>query len=119
MVVKTDMGEKKMDIGLKIKSYRKQSGFTQEELAKKAFISRSYLADVERNRYNPSLETLDKIISALNITKLEFYKDETDIHNNDCFTEEDIALLNKIKSLSKEDSKKIQDIINIFEKENK
>ena len=37
-----------MDIGKRIKFYRNNAGLTQEELANKACMSRSYLADVER-----------------------------------------------------------------------
>ncbi|KLU63771.1 HTH-type transcriptional regulator SinR [Desulfosporosinus acididurans] len=56
-----------MRVGESLKTYRKQKGFTQVELAKKAGISRSYLADVEAGRYNPSLDTLTAVAKALNI----------------------------------------------------
>ena len=56
-----------MDIGSKIKEYRIKEGLTQVQLAKESNISRSYLADVERNRYNASVETLIAISKALNI----------------------------------------------------
>lgn len=49
-----------------IRQARKASGYTQEVLAKRAHISRTYLADVERNRYNPSMTTLQNIAQALN-----------------------------------------------------
>lgn len=65
-----------MNLGERIRFYRKENSLTQQALAKKANISRSYLADVEKNRYNPSLETLDKIIMALGLTKTEFFKDD-------------------------------------------
>ncbi|WP_434169121.1 helix-turn-helix domain-containing protein [Peribacillus frigoritolerans] len=56
-----------MSIGKNIKKYRKKLGFTQMELATKANISRSYLGDVENERYNVSLDVLGKIAKALNI----------------------------------------------------
>ena len=56
-----------MDIGSKIKEYRNKENLTQMELANKSNISRSYLADVEKNRYNASVETLIAISKALNI----------------------------------------------------
>lgn len=56
-----------MSIGEKIKIHRKKAGLTQVVLAEKANMSRSYLADLERNRYNPSLDTLTAIAEALNI----------------------------------------------------
>jgi len=56
-----------MSIGEKIKLHRKNAKLTQVQLAEKANMSRSYLADLERNRYNPSLDTLTAIANALNI----------------------------------------------------
>lgn len=56
-----------MSIGARIKRFRKQKGLTQIKLATNAGISRSYLADVEANRYNPSLATLMDIAQALGI----------------------------------------------------
>lgn len=56
-----------MSIGKQIKSYRNKQKLTQSELAKRSNISRSYLADVESDRYNPSLETLKAVANALNI----------------------------------------------------
>jgi transcriptional regulator with XRE-family HTH domain len=67
-----------MSIGKQIKSYRKQKGFTQEGLAMKANISRSYLADVERDRYNPSLDTLTRIAAALEIESGLLLKPDSD-----------------------------------------
>lgn len=55
-----------MQVGKRIKSVRNGSGLTQKELAMRANMSRSYLADVESDRYNPSLDTLVKIADALN-----------------------------------------------------
>lgn len=57
-----------MNIGARIKRSRKQIGLTQTKLAENAGISRSYLADVEADRYNPSLKTLIVLAQALGIT---------------------------------------------------
>ncbi|ATI77086.1 helix-turn-helix domain-containing protein [Bacillus paralicheniformis] len=56
-----------MSVGQRLKYWRKQKGYTQAQLAEKANMSRSYVADVERDRYNPSVETLSSIAKALNI----------------------------------------------------
>lgn len=56
-----------MELGARIKHFRKKRGLTQIELAELANISRSYLADMERDRYNPSLDTLIAIAQALHI----------------------------------------------------
>ncbi|MHB8063374.1 MAG: helix-turn-helix domain-containing protein [Ruminiclostridium sp.] len=57
-----------MSIGKRIKKVRKNLGFTQDNLASRANISRSYLADVENGRYNPSFNTLERIAGALEVS---------------------------------------------------
>jgi transcriptional regulator with XRE-family HTH domain len=69
-------------IGDNIKFFRKKAKMTQMELAKKAKISRSYLADVERNRYNPSFDTLKAIASALNVPISSLIGEEDDKNLN-------------------------------------
>ena len=57
-------------IGERIKEARKAAGLTQVELAKKTELSRSYIGDIEKDRYNPSVSTLQLIATATN-TPLE------------------------------------------------
>ncbi len=57
-------------IGERIKIARKSAGLTQLELAKKTNLSRSYIGDIEKDRYNPSVSTLQLIATATN-TPLE------------------------------------------------
>lgn len=66
-----------MDIGTQIKELRKAKKMTQVELAARAEISRSYLADVEAGRYNPSLETLSKLAQALSVEVSALFKGNT------------------------------------------
>ncbi|MEC0292372.1 helix-turn-helix transcriptional regulator [Bacillus subtilis] len=56
-----------MTIGQRIKAIRKERKLTQVQLADKANLSRSYLADIERDRYNPSLSTLESVAGALGV----------------------------------------------------
>ncbi|KUO75684.1 MAG: hypothetical protein APF77_04105 [Clostridia bacterium BRH_c25] len=63
-----------MDIGTQIKELRKAKKMTQVELSAHAEISRSYLADVEAGRYNPSLETLSKLAQALSVEVSALFK---------------------------------------------
>ncbi|WP_170875161.1 helix-turn-helix domain-containing protein [Virgibacillus pantothenticus] len=71
-----------MNIGEKIKFFRKQAKLTQKGLAVKSNLSRSYIADLERNRYNPSVETLQVIAYALNITTNDLLKENKTIDND-------------------------------------
>ena len=51
-------------IGKKIRDARKNAGMTQVELAKATNLSRSYIGDIEKDRYNPSVSTLQAIAKA-------------------------------------------------------
>lgn len=55
-----------LTIGENIKKARKQANLTQVELAKITNLSRSYIGDIEKDRYNPSLSTLKAIAKATN-----------------------------------------------------
>jgi transcriptional regulator with XRE-family HTH domain len=49
----------------RIKALRRAKDWSQEQLAERAAIQRSYLADLERGHRNPSVRTLVKIANAL------------------------------------------------------
>ena len=59
-----------MSIGENIKKVRKEKKLTQEKLSKEMGISRSYLSDVENNRYNPSSKTLNMFADKLDVSML-------------------------------------------------
>jgi len=56
----------KKRFGLVIKTWRRKSGISQEELAWRAGLHRSYVADIERGARNASLQSIEKLAKALN-----------------------------------------------------
>jgi transcriptional regulator with XRE-family HTH domain len=50
-----------------VKYYRSRLEITQEELARRAGLNRSYLAGIESGRRNISARTLEKLASALGV----------------------------------------------------
>ena len=62
-------------IGSRIQILRMRKKLTQVELAKLAKVHRSYLAAVETGDRNISLESLDKIIHALDMDYDNFFND--------------------------------------------
>jgi transcriptional regulator with XRE-family HTH domain len=62
--MKNDIQKK---FGLKIKEQRIKLHLTQEELAFKANLHRTYIGMVERGEKNISLKNIEKISKALNI----------------------------------------------------
>jgi transcriptional regulator with XRE-family HTH domain len=51
-----------------IKYYRSQLELTQEELARRAGVNRSYLAGIESGRRNTSARTIEKLAKALGVS---------------------------------------------------
>lgn len=62
-------------VGNRIKTLRMQQNISQEKLALKADLDRTYIAGVESGKRNLSLKSLDKIISALEISYRDFFID--------------------------------------------
>lgn len=85
-----------MTVGENIKFLRKKAAFTQQELAKLANISRSYLADIERDRYNPSVDTIKAIAKALSVPVSSIVEDSHHLNRD-----------SKIPELTKKDEKDI------------
>lgn len=90
-----------MSIGEKIKSYRKAKKLTQVELAKKSNISRSYLTDIENDRYNPSIETLKSIAKSLEISLGDLVSDD-DVSKNQLNEKDKKSITNDLKELMDE-----------------
>ena len=55
-------------LGRRIKTLRKESGLTQEDLAFEVGVNRSYMGFIERGERNPSLAMLKKIAKALKVS---------------------------------------------------
>jgi len=68
------MGMKEV-VGEQIRKARKVKGMTQERLAELSGLSFSYISDVERGTRNISLESLEKIVMALNIRLVQLFAD--------------------------------------------
>lgn len=64
----------KLAISNNIKRIRKEQGISQEKLALKANIDRSYMSELERQLANPSIEALLKIGNALEVTPSELLR---------------------------------------------
>ncbi len=63
----------KEKIGQRIRSLRKKLNLSQEALALKSEVDRTYMTDVENGRRNVSIEILEKIIIALEVSFNEFF----------------------------------------------
>lgn len=63
-----------IEIGRRIKIYRKKIRMSQENLAEECELDRSYLGSVERGERNVTILTLERIIKVLGVTYKEFFE---------------------------------------------
>lgn len=63
-------------VGERIRTLRKEKGYTQESLAEKSGIYITYISDIERGERNISMETLEKVITALDINAVDLFRFE-------------------------------------------
>ncbi|RYD56872.1 MAG: XRE family transcriptional regulator [Sphingobacteriales bacterium] len=60
-------------VGQRVRELRHELQLSQEALANKAGVDRTYMTDVENGRRNISIEILEKIIGALEVSFQEFF----------------------------------------------
>lgn len=58
-------------VGNRIKEICSEQGISQEKLALRAELDRTYIAGVESGKRNPSIKSLEKIINALDANFLD------------------------------------------------
>lgn len=63
----------KLKVGQRIRQLRKELELSQEALALKAEVDRTYVTDVEAGSRNVSLEILERLIKALNVSFTDFF----------------------------------------------
>ncbi len=66
-----------MKIGITIRGYRLQKGLSQGDIEKRTGLLRCYLSRVENGHTVPSLDTLAKIASALDIPLAQFFAEDS------------------------------------------
>lgn len=129
MVDEKGFGIGKKELGKRIKKARAHKShkigkrYTGQMLADDVGISRSYLGDIESGRTYPSIELLNKIANALDITASELLEiDDEAIKNNGDFIpygadeldQEFDRLKSRIGELPAKDKKRIINILKAY-----
>lgn len=61
-------------LGMRIKFLRSSKKWSQEDLSLEAGINKNYICDLENGRRNPSLEILERLCTAFNISLAELFR---------------------------------------------
>ena len=60
--------------GVRVRTLRQAGGLSQETLADKCGLDRTYVGGIERGERNPSLQNIARIATALNVSLAELMK---------------------------------------------
>ncbi|WP_434659369.1 helix-turn-helix domain-containing protein [Paenibacillus polymyxa] len=83
-------------VGERIRAIRKSKNYTQEQLGEKVGLPQPYIGGIERGERNISLETLERILEALETSPDEFFR----FYNDKYFSEDERTRERILDSLS-------------------
>ncbi len=63
----------KSKIGQRLRELRKQKGLSQEKFSFECELDRTYIASIEQGKRNVSIENIEKIAKALDMSVYEFF----------------------------------------------
>lgn len=92
-----------MNIGETIRNFRLQKGMSQGDIEKRTGLLRCYLSRVENGHTIPSLDTLAKIASAMEVPLAQFFADgsgDTGARNLPQLSEDEVRFLTQIRRYS-------------------
>ncbi len=92
-----------MNIGETIRNFRLQKGMSQGDIEKRTGLLRCYLSRVENGHTIPSLDTLAKIATAMDVALAQFFSDsggENGNKNLPQLSEEEVRFLSQIRRYS-------------------
>jgi transcriptional regulator with XRE-family HTH domain len=67
--------EDSLRIGEKLRRLRMENGLTQEELANRAYLTKGFISQLERDLTSPSIATLRSILDVLGLDLADFFRD--------------------------------------------
>lgn len=63
-----------MNVGIGFKTVRTDLGLSQQEFAKMAGVSQTYISDLESNKKNPTINTLVQMIEKFDVNVIDFFE---------------------------------------------
>ena len=62
------------ELGERLRAYRTQRGWSQEEMAERADLHTTYIGQLERGEKNATIESISKVAAALNISLSKLFE---------------------------------------------
>ena len=73
MIRKKRTAEEEFDVGARLRDIRIQQGLSQRQLAQRARVPHGLISMIERNHSSPSVASLRKILSGVNMSMADFF----------------------------------------------
>ena len=102
-------------IGERIKQLRKNNDWSQEELAHRANLNRTFVGAIERGEKNITIESLSKIASALEISLEEIFKYIQPVSKNTLNTSVPF-IINRINAMNENQQKAVLEFLDLLTK---
>jgi CheY-like chemotaxis protein len=91
------MANVKKEFGAAVRAYRLRLGISQETLAERVQLHRTYITDVERGAHNISLESISRLARALDLSVSSLFSSSRSArpgsHNSDAVRTENVEIL--------------------------
>ncbi|MBR1384724.1 MAG: helix-turn-helix domain-containing protein [Ruminococcus sp.] len=68
-----------MEYGLRLKQLRKAKGFSMYKLHKESGLSQGHISDLEKCINQPTIETLQRLLTPMGITLAEFFNEDGEV----------------------------------------
>ena len=99
-------------IGRRIRSYRMQMGFSQEQLAERSNLHATYIGQLEREEKNATLESIEKVAAALDVSLSELFENTEAYRKNK--VQDEMRIFELIHGVPAVQQKKILRILEIL-----
>ena len=68
-----------MEYGTRLREIRKAKGFSMYKLHKESGLSQGHISDLEKCINQPTIETLQKLLTPMGVTLAEFFNEDEDV----------------------------------------
>ncbi|MEL6416022.1 MAG: helix-turn-helix domain-containing protein, partial [Pseudomonadota bacterium] len=74
-----------IDVGVRLRAVRTQSGISQRQLAKRADVANATISQIEAGKLNPTVGALKKILGGFPMSLGEFFSEGPNSERDDIF----------------------------------
>ena len=64
-----------IEVGSRVKYFRKKAGFSQEKLARRIAMERTTISKIESGKFNITVNTLQQLCDGMGITLKDFFSE--------------------------------------------